>query len=106
MYPEATGVEGSGGQLKLQWYGTIRYTVSDDDGQPHVLEIPHTAYIPDLKYRLLAPQYIKTCEKEMGILDGDNANHTRLEKGEKFLSYILMLVRTWFMCLMHFYSLN
>ena len=54
--PEGTGVEGSGGSLELQGYGTVRYTVSDDNGASRILEIPNTAYIPKIKYRLLAPQ--------------------------------------------------
>ena len=81
---EATGVEGSGGSLELQGYGTVRYTVHDDDGRSHIIEIPNTAYIPQLKYRLLAPQYIKTCEKNMGIFDSSTNNRTRLETDEDF----------------------
>lgn len=56
MNAEPNGVEGSGGSLGLHEYGTVRYTVTDDIGAMHVIEIPNTAYIPQLKYRLLAPQ--------------------------------------------------
>ena len=84
MDSAAPGVEGSGGQLTVHGYVTVRYTVPDDNGHTHALEILNTSYIPDLKYRLLVPQYIKTCEKEMGIFYHNNDNRTRLETDENF----------------------
>ena len=62
-------VKGSGGSLQIKGYDTVRYSVVSDDGHSYVIEIPDTAYIPTLDYRLLAPQYLKKVERLQGLVD-------------------------------------
>ena len=68
-------VKGSGGPLPVKGYGTARYSAISDDGHTYVLEIPDTAFIPSLDYRLLAPQYLKKVERLQGVVDA-NGNFT------------------------------
>lgn len=77
-------VKGSGGKLKIKGVGTVRYVVHDDNDQPYVMEIPDTVYIWDLDFRLLAPQYIKNCERLAGNINEPDQQQTGMAIDEFF----------------------
>ena len=43
--------------LKISGVGTFVFKLEDDTGQPHIIKIPHSIYIPDLPLTLLSPQH-------------------------------------------------
>ena len=77
-------VKGSGGNLQIKGYGTVRYSVVSDDGITYVLEVPDTAFVPTLDYRLLAPQYLKKVERIQGLVDHDGKFTTGFQVDETF----------------------
>ena len=77
-------VKGSGGALPVKGYGTVRYSAMSDDGHSYVIEIPDMAFIPDLDYRLLAPQYLKKVERLQGLVDNNGEFTTGFHVDEDF----------------------
>ena len=55
-----------------------------DDGIPYVLEVPHTAFVPTLDYRPLAPQYLKKVECIQDLVDYDGTFSTGFHVDETF----------------------
>lgn len=65
-------------------FDLLQLTNRNTNGQYHNLEIPDTVYIPDLQYRLLAPQYLKRCERLQGIINEDGKQSTGMVVDEHF----------------------
>jgi hypothetical protein len=49
-------VQGVGGKIDVQGYGTIKIRITDDDGVKHDLIIHNVLYVPDSPANLLSPQ--------------------------------------------------
>ena len=60
-------MEGLGGKLTIHVYGSIAYSVQTDDGSKVTIKVSNKPYVPNLKFRLLAPQHIATDEKHNGL---------------------------------------
>jgi len=46
----------------IREYGTVKWTIEDNDGRPHDLLIPGRYYNPESPYQLLSPQHwAQTC---------------------------------------------
>ena len=60
-------MEGSGGALKIHGYGSIAYCVQINDGSKVTIKVNNQPYVPNLKFRLFAPQNIATDEKNNGL---------------------------------------
>ncbi len=54
---EDTEVEGIQGGLDIKGTGTFKFHIEDDEGGVHLIEIPNSRYIPDLKVCLLSPHH-------------------------------------------------
>ena len=50
-------IKGIGGSLGNIQRGTLRWTIEDDLGRKHDLQIPNSLYVPDSPSRLLSPQH-------------------------------------------------
>ena len=61
--PTIENMEGSGGKLIIHGYSAITYCVQTDDGSKVGIKVNNQPYVPNLKFRLLAPQQIATDEK-------------------------------------------
>ena len=55
-------MEGSRGELTIHGYGSIAYRVQTDDVSNVTIKVSNQPYVPNLKYRFLAPQQIVTDE--------------------------------------------
>ena len=64
--PTLENTEGSGGKLTIHVYGSIEYHVQTDDGSMVTIKVNNQPFVPNLKFRLLAPQQIVTDEKSNG----------------------------------------
>ena len=65
--PTIENMEGSWGKLTIHGYGSIAYRVQKDDGSKVTIKLNNKPYVPNLKFRLLAPQQIATDEKNNGL---------------------------------------
>ncbi len=52
-----TEVEGIKGGLDIKGTGTFKFHIKDDEGGVHLIKIPNSKYIPDLKVCLLSPHH-------------------------------------------------
>jgi hypothetical protein len=50
-------VEGIQGGLDIKGTGTFNFHIEDDEGGVHLIKIPNSKYVPDLKVCLLSPHY-------------------------------------------------
>jgi hypothetical protein len=50
-------VQGVQGGLSIKGHGTFKFSIKDDKGTVHMIKIPNSMYVPDLKYCLLLPQH-------------------------------------------------
>jgi hypothetical protein len=50
-----TEVEGIKGGLDIKGTGTFKFHIEDDEGGVHLIKIPNSKYVPDLKVCLLSP---------------------------------------------------
>jgi hypothetical protein len=50
-------VDGINDGLAIAVEGTFRFTITDDDGKHHTIQIPNSLYLPGLKSCLLSPQH-------------------------------------------------
>jgi hypothetical protein len=50
-------VEGIQGGLDIKGTGTFKFHIKDDEGEVHLIKIPNSKYIPDLKVCLLSPHH-------------------------------------------------
>ncbi len=50
-------VEGIQGGLSIKGTGTFKFHIKDDEGGVHLIKIPNSKYIPDLKVCLLSPHH-------------------------------------------------
>jgi hypothetical protein len=50
-------VEGIQGGLDIKGTGTFKFHIKDDKGGVHLIKIPNSKYIPDLKVCLLSPHH-------------------------------------------------
>jgi hypothetical protein len=50
-------VQGIQGGLSIKGHGTFKFSIKDDEGMVHMIKIPDSMYVPDLKYCLLSPQH-------------------------------------------------
>ena len=67
--PTIENMEGSGGKLTIHRYGSIVYRVQTDDGSKVTIKVNNQPFVPNSKFRLLAPQQIATDEKNNGLPD-------------------------------------
>ena len=61
--PTIENMEGSGGKLTIQGYGSISYRVQTDEGSKVTIKVNNQPFVTNLKLRILAPQHIATDEK-------------------------------------------
>jgi hypothetical protein len=52
-----TEVEGIKGGLGIKGTGTFKFHIKDDKGRVHLIKIPNSKYVPDLKVCLLSPHH-------------------------------------------------
>ncbi len=52
-----TEVEGIQGGLDIKGTGTFKFHIKDDEGGVHLIKIPNSKYVPDLKICLLLPHH-------------------------------------------------
>jgi hypothetical protein len=52
-----TEVEGIQGGLDIKGTGTFKFHIEDDEGGVHLIKIPNSKYVPDLKVCLLSPHH-------------------------------------------------
>ncbi len=50
-------VEGIQGGLGIKGTGTFKFHIEDDEGGVHLIKIPNSKYVPDLKVCLLLPHH-------------------------------------------------
>jgi hypothetical protein len=50
-------VEGIQGGSDIKGTGTFKFYIKDDEGGVHLIKIPNSKYVPDLKVCLLLPHY-------------------------------------------------
>jgi hypothetical protein len=50
-------VEGIKGGLDIKGTGTFKFHIEDDKGGVHLIKIPNSKYVPDLKVFLLVPHH-------------------------------------------------
>jgi hypothetical protein len=50
-------VEGIQGGLSIKGTGTFKFHIKDDEGGVHLIKIPNSKYVPDLKVCLLSPHH-------------------------------------------------
>jgi hypothetical protein len=50
-------VEGIKGELGIKGTGTFKFHIEDDEGGVHLIKIPNSKYVPDLKVCLLLPHH-------------------------------------------------
>ena len=61
--PTIENMEGSGGKLIIQGYGSIAYRIQTDDRSMVTIKVNNQHFVPNLKFHLLAPQQITIDEK-------------------------------------------
>lgn len=59
-------IKGISGGTMSTLRGTVRWTITDDDGVPHSMEIPNTYYVADAPLRLLSPQHLAQVHRQAG----------------------------------------
>jgi hypothetical protein len=52
-----TEVEGIKGGLGIKGTGTFKFHIKDNKGRVHLIKIPNSKYVPDLKVCLLSPHH-------------------------------------------------
>ncbi len=52
-----TEVEGIKGGLDIKGTGTFKFHIKDDEGGVHLIKIPNSKYVPDLRVCLLLPHH-------------------------------------------------
>jgi hypothetical protein len=52
-----TEVEGIKGGLDIKGTGTFKFHIEDDEGRVHLIKIPNSKYVPDLRVCLLLPHH-------------------------------------------------
>ena len=57
LIEQGTQVHGIGTGLQVKGTGTFVMRINDDDGKTHVIKIPNSLYLPNLKGCLLSPQH-------------------------------------------------
>jgi len=72
---QGTQVQGIGEGLQVKGTGTFVMRINDDDGKTHVIKIPNSLYLPNLKGCLLSPQH---WAQEAKAKEG-NKGKTRME---------------------------
>jgi hypothetical protein len=65
-------VQGIHGGLSIKGHGTFKFSIEDDEGMVHMIKIPDSMHIPDLKYCLLSLQH-------WAQTTPDNMQGTRME---------------------------
>ena len=65
--PTIENMEGSGGKLTINGYGSIAYRVRTYDVSKVRITVNNQPFFPNLKFRLLAPQKITTVKKNDGL---------------------------------------
>ena len=50
-------VTGISGELEIASAGTFVFRIQSDDGLVDTVKIPHSHYVPDLKFPLMSPQH-------------------------------------------------
>jgi hypothetical protein len=50
-------VDGINSGLDITGQGTFKFNITKDDGKPHMIRIPDSLYVPNLKSCLLSPQH-------------------------------------------------
>ncbi len=57
-------VEGIQGGLSIKGMGTFKFHIKDDEGGVHLIKIPRSKYILDLKVCLLSPHHLAQVAKD------------------------------------------
>jgi hypothetical protein len=52
-----TEMDGIKGGLDIKGTGTFKFHIEDDEGGVHLIKIPNSKYVPDLKVCLLSPHH-------------------------------------------------
>ena len=65
--PKIENMDWSGRKLTIHSYGSIAYRVQIDDGSMVTIKVNNQPFVPNIKFRLLAPQQIATDKKNNGI---------------------------------------
>ncbi len=52
-----TEVDGIQGGLDIKGTGTFKFYIKDEEGGVHLIKIPNSKYVPDLKVCLLSPHH-------------------------------------------------
>ena len=84
--PTIENMEGSGEKLTIHGYGSIAYRVQTDDGSMVTIKVNNQHFVPNLKFRLLAPQQIATDEKNNWLPE-----HERTDMITNAYSSVLLL---------------
>ena len=84
--PTIENMEGSVGKSTIYDFGSITYRVQTDDGSMVTIKVNNQPFVPNLKFRLLAPQQIATDEKNNGL-----PKHERTQMIINASSYIMLL---------------
>jgi hypothetical protein len=81
---EDTEVEGIKGGLDIKGTGTFKFYIKDDKGGVHLINIPNSKYVPDLKVCLLSPHHWAQEAKDHGPLP----RGTKMEEDDEALTLI------------------
>ena len=73
--PTIENMEGSGKKLTIHGYVSITYFVQTNDGSMVTIRVNNQPFIPNLKFRLLAPRQIATDRKNNGLPEHE---HTQM----------------------------
>jgi hypothetical protein len=79
-----TEVEGIKGGLDIKGTGTFKFHIEDDKGEVHLIKIPNSKYVPDLKVCLLLPHHWAQEAKDHYPF----SKGTRMEKDDEALMLI------------------
>ena len=83
--PTIENMEGSGGKLTIHGYGSIAYRVQTDDGSKVTIKVNSQPYVPNFKFRLLAPQQIAIDKKNNGLPDHEQTQMITSASSSVFL---------------------
>jgi hypothetical protein len=79
-----TEVEGIKGGLDIKGTGTFKFHIKDDKGGVHLIKIPNSKYVPDLKVCLLSPHHwAQEAKDHYPVKKG-----TRMEEDDEALTLI------------------
>jgi hypothetical protein len=79
-----TEVEGIKGGLEIKGTGMFKFHIKDNDRQVHLIKIPNSKYIPELKICLLLPHHwVQEAQDKYPLPKG-----TKMEEDDEVLTLI------------------